>query len=50
MEIPVSGRVRFMQAADQVVGAFAAFHFGHGGQGLNPFLGFLRVHIQRQYV
>lgn len=28
MEIPVSGRVRFMQAADQVVGAFAAFHFG----------------------
>ena len=30
MEIPVSGRVRFMQAADQVVGAFAAFVLAGG--------------------
>jgi hypothetical protein len=41
---------QFDQALDQVVGALRPFLFDDGIEGLEPFLGFLRVRVGRQQV
>ena len=37
----------FEQLLQQVMGALFALAFNHGGQGVHPFAGFLRIGIER---